>query len=283
MPGRLARRGGPAAGRRRAARRPRPGRRRGRAAAGTAGHGGDDVARVLQPQVGAARGRRPGVRSTVASPCGSSSARRNVVPSYASTPGTALGREQVEQPPPVERLPGGQPQHHRAGDGGGAAGGGLVAQVAGRGGEDRAHRVVELPDAGEARPRRRPRTSRRSVVSTRMRAVCARWARASAWAPAPDLGDQQPVQLPLAVAEPGGEPGDALAVDRAVADQPHRPGDRVGRGRSTPASRGRRPAGSGGRPGSRPAGRPPRSGRSRRCAASAWSPGSSAGSRCRSS
>ena len=70
--------------------------------------------------------------------------------------------------------------------------------------------------------------SGRSVVSIRVRAVCARWARASAWAPAPDLGDEQPVQLALAVAEPGGEPADALAVDGAVADQPHRPAHGVG-------------------------------------------------------
>ena len=43
-----------------------------------------------------------------------------------------------------------------------------------------------------------------SVVSMRIRAVWARWARARASGPGPDLGHQQPVELALAVAEAAG-------------------------------------------------------------------------------
>ena len=68
----------------------------------------------------------------------------------------------------------------------------------------------------------------RSVVSISSRAVWARWARARASGPAPSSVDEQAVEVALAVAEPGGEPGDALAVDDAVGDEPHRPADDVG-------------------------------------------------------
>ena len=67
-----------------------------------------------------------------------------------------------------------------------------------------------------------------SVVSISVRAVCARCARASASGPAPSSDGDEPVELAHAVAEPRGEPGDALAVDDAVADQPHRARDDVG-------------------------------------------------------
>ena len=100
-----------------------------------------------------------------------------------------------------------------------------------------------------------------AVVSISTRAVWARWARARDCAPAPTSASQQPVQLALAVAEPGGQAADAVAVDGAVGDQPHRARRRCRSGRSTPASRVRRRAGSACRPGSRPAGRPRRSGR----------------------
>ena len=42
-----------------------------------------------------------------------------------------------------------------------------------------------------------------------------------------DLGLQQPFELSGRVADPRRQPGDALAVDRAVGDQPHGPGDHV--------------------------------------------------------
>ena len=43
-----------------------------------------------------------------------------------------------------------------------------------------------------------------------------------------ELGDELAVQVALAEAEPPREAGDALALDHAVADQPHRAADRVG-------------------------------------------------------
>ena len=43
-----------------------------------------------------------------------------------------------------------------------------------------------------------------------------------------DLGGQLPVQVPLAVAEPLAEFGDASAVDDAVGDQAHRAPDQIG-------------------------------------------------------
>ena len=68
----------------------------------------------------------------------------------------------------------------------------------------------------------------RSVVSMSSRAVCARWARARASGPTPSSADEQPVQLPLGVAEAGGEARDAGALHLAVGDQPHGAGDDVG-------------------------------------------------------
>ena len=67
-----------------------------------------------------------------------------------------------------------------------------------------------------------------AVVSISSRAVCARCARASASGAGAELGDELAVQVALAVAEPPREPGDALAVDDAVGDQPHRAADDVG-------------------------------------------------------
>ena len=61
-----------------------------------------------------------------------------------------------------------------------------------------------------------------------MRAVCARWARASASGPAPDHGHELAVHVALGVAEPRGETADALAIDDAVGDQAHRAPDEVG-------------------------------------------------------
>ena len=107
-----------------------------------------------------------------------------------------------------------------------------------------------------------------SVVSIRIRAVCARCARASASGPAPTSARQHPVQVPLGVAEPGGQPGHAVPVDHAVGDQPHRAADHVGA--DVPlrrAGRGVRPAAQAG-PEARRAGRRPRTERTGRSPAS---------------
>ena len=67
-----------------------------------------------------------------------------------------------------------------------------------------------------------------AVVCSSTRAVCARWARARATGPAPELGGELALHLAGAVAEPHGEPRDALAVDDSVTDQPHGPADDIG-------------------------------------------------------
>ena len=77
------------------------------------------------------------------------------------------------------------------------------------------------------RPRTRPRPSGSAVVSISTRAVWARWALASASGPAPSSARSWRSTCRAAVAEPGGEPRHALAVDDAVRDEPHGPGDGV--------------------------------------------------------
>ena len=96
-----------------------------------------------------------------------------------------------------------------------------------------------------------------------------------------DLGDELAVQVPLAVAEPAGEPGDALAVDDAVGDQPHRATDEVGP--LVPLRRPGRRVGPAPLAGPEPGRLGGRGGRRRtaRSRASASAPGSSAGSRSR--
>ena len=63
----------------------------------------------------------------------------------------------------------------------------------------------------------------------RMRAVWARRARASASGPAPSSPVRIRDEVARRVADPAGQPLDAVAVDDAVGDQPHRPAGHVGR------------------------------------------------------
>ena len=155
------------------------------------------------------------------------------------------------------------------------------AQLARRQREDLAHGVVELPHAREAGRERdlgEAEIGRLDQRARRLRALRA-GERERACA---ELRRDEAVELAHAVAEARGEPGDALAIDDAVADQAHRARDDVGArvplGRS---GRGVR-AGSACRPGS-PRAAPRRScGRSACWSASGRPPGSSGGSRCRS-
>ena len=122
-----------------------------------------------------------------------------------------------------------------------------------------------------------------SVVSMRIRARLRPLRAGERDRTGPDLGDELPVQVALAVVELAGEAGDALAVDDAVRDQAHRPPDEVGalvplrrsRRRVRPAPLAGPEAGELGR------GR----GGEEAHVARAWGsgPGSSAGSRCRCS
>ena len=66
-----------------------------------------------------------------------------------------------------------------------------------------------------------------SVVSSRVRAVWARWARAMASGPAPSSSVIDAVEVALAVAEAAGEARHALAVDDAIGDEAHGAGDDV--------------------------------------------------------
>ena len=90
----------------------------------------------------------------------------------------------------------------------------------------RAHGVVELADAGE--PGRE-----RDVAERQLGGLDEHPGRLGALRPRQrqrvraDLGLQQPLELAGGVADAGGQPGDALAVDGAVGDQPHRPGHDV--------------------------------------------------------
>ena len=67
-----------------------------------------------------------------------------------------------------------------------------------------------------------------AVVSVRIRAVCARCARAMASGPAPSSAVTSRAHLALLVAEPPGQALDAVPVDYPVRDQPHRPAHHVG-------------------------------------------------------
>ena len=61
----------------------------------------------------------------------------------------------------------------------------------------------------------------------RIRAACARWARAESRRSRTDLGDQQAVEVAWAVPETAGESGHAAAVDHAVGDEAHGPSDHL--------------------------------------------------------
>ncbi len=122
---------------------------------------------------------------------------------------------------------------------------------------------------------------RRRVVSIRMRAVCARWARASASGPAPSSAASWRVSWRSLYARRPREPGDALAVDDPVGDQPHRARGEVAA--AVPLRRAGRGVGPAAQAGAeaRALSRRGRRVEAARCAAWARSRGSSAGSRSR--
>src|SRR5690606_6117747 len=107
----------------------------------------------------------------------------------------------------------------------GAGGGG--PQGAGGGGVDGADGVVELPDAGEAGREGDGRHRQIGGLEQDPGGVGALRAGEGDGSGA-DLGGELALHLPGAVAEPCGEPGDALAVDDTVGDQPHGTADHVG-------------------------------------------------------
>src|ERR1700722_16587070 len=99
--------------------------------------------------------------------------------------------------------------------------GGPLAQLRWRGVEDLQHRRVELADAGEAGRERDVAHRQAGRLGERpggLRALRA----AERQRAGPELDRQEAADLPLLVAEAAGEPGDALAVDHSVRDEPHR-------------------------------------------------------------
>ncbi len=132
-------------------------------------------------------------------------------------------REVAEQVVRDQRQPEGEPQRQCPWRGGRVPAARTLAQLSRGEGEDLAHRVVERPDAGEAR--------REGDIAHRQRAGLdqepgglgplrpGHGERASS-----QLGEQLALDLADAVAEPGGEAGHAIAIDDPVGDQSHRPG-----------------------------------------------------------
>ena len=104
---------------------------------------------------------------------------------------------------------------------------GLGAQRARRHPVHLAHRVVELPDAGEPGRERHVGHAERGRLDQQPGGVRpvrpGQRERSGA-----ELGGEHPVQVPLGVAERGGQPGHAVALDQPVGDQPHGAGGQVG-------------------------------------------------------
>ncbi len=101
------------------------------------------------------------------------------------------------------------------------------AELARRRAEEQPDRRVELPDAREAR-------GQGELADAQVRRLEQHASRLGALRPGEgertgaDRVQQASMDVTLAVAEPRGEPADALAIDDAVGDQPHRATDEVG-------------------------------------------------------
>jgi hypothetical protein len=133
----------------------------------------------------------------------------------------------AEQAVRGQRCPERQPQRQRTRRGGSQPAAGAVPQLGGGQGEHVAHRVVEGTDAGEARGERDVGHRQRAGFDQQpggLRALRP----GQRQRPGSQLGEQLPLHLAHAVAEPGGQPRDPVAVDHPVGDQPHCPRHQVG-------------------------------------------------------
>jgi hypothetical protein len=144
-------------------------------------------------------------------------------------PGDGPGREERQQPRGVQRGPERQPQHQRPGRDRRRAPAppGLVAQRRRCDAVDLAHGVVELAHAGEPGRERHvghPERRRLDQQPRRVRPVRP----GERQRPRPEFRGEHPVELALRITQSSGEPADAVALDDAVGDEPHRPGGEVG-------------------------------------------------------
>ena len=101
------------------------------------------------------------------------------------------------------------------------------AELGGRGGVDLADGLVELPDAGEAGGERHVAEGHGRGLHEHPRGLRPAGP-GQGERPGPELGDEQPVEVPRGVADPVREPLDPVALDDPVGDQPHRPAGDVG-------------------------------------------------------
>ncbi len=101
------------------------------------------------------------------------------------------------------------------------------AELGGRGGVDLADGVVELADAGEPGGERHVAEGHRRGLHEHPRGLRPAGP-GQGERPGPELGDEQPVEVPRGVAHPVREPLDPVALDDPVGDQPHRAAGDVG-------------------------------------------------------
>ena len=194
-------------------------------------HGRAEVAPVGQPQAqrdaGPVVGPATAAGASVATPWpwGRSSARWYHVPSQASTPGTARAARNAtrcsasngSRDGEVELDDAGRPVPGGAGRG---------PQRRRRRGEHLADGVVELADAAEAGGERDRREVEVGGLDERAGGARPLGAGDGERAGA-ELVGHEAGEVALAVGQPAGQPADALAVDDAVDDEAHRPGDDV--------------------------------------------------------
>ncbi len=160
-------------------------------------------------------------------PYGRRSVRRYTPSRHSFHAGHGGGGEVAEEVVRAQRGAEGQPEAEHAGRGGPVAAAGAPAQLRRGEDEDLPHGLVEPADAGKAGGEGDLGHRQLAGLDQQpggLRALCAgQCERAGA-----EFGQELALDLSGAVAEPGGQAGDALAVHHAVGDQPHGPGDEVG-------------------------------------------------------
>ncbi len=135
--------------------------------------------------------------------------------------------EEPLEPGLVQRLSIGEADRHCAAARNGLLARGLLTQRRRVDGEDSAHGVVELTNAGEPGREGDVAHGHRGRLNQRSRGVRAMCACEGEWSRA-DLRGQHPGELSAGVSERVREGSDAAAFDGSVGDQPHRAGGEIG-------------------------------------------------------